>query len=489
MRRWRVLLTVLTVLCTALGLIALTDGPTPVAPAGGGPSGSAAATTGRNSDDTALPPHAVPFGLFLGSDESDAEEAKVSQWLGGAPIQVGHTYLPGNNWDDIEGSPTLLGGWAVWKAEQPQRMLVIGTPMLADNEDGVPDDQVRDLLEQGAEGRYDAHFTTLAERLVALGLPDAVLTLGWEMNGTTYTSRCGPDPTAWKAYWRRIVTAMRAVPGQHLRFEFAPTRGTDAHPWPDCYPGDDVTDVIGMDSYDMAADDPDVTADFDTYIHEPYGLLAQVRFAKQHRKPVSYPEWGMYNRGDDPVYVQRMLEWISTHDTLYQTVTDYCPHGVWRCPSNPQASRVFRRMLSAVPTTSASASASAAVSAPASAPASVPSPTLATAPAPAPTPTPVATGPGAATGPAAPTPPGRTDAPPVAPEHPAAAPTAAAPVPVAAPSRTAPVSRPTPAGLPAPVAVPVPVAVPSRTAAVPTGHIAPAAALPGTRRRPPPSAR
>ena len=354
MRRWRVLLTVLTVLCTAFGLIALTRGTAPVDPSGSGPggSGSASASAGpapvtAADDDTALPPHAVPFGLFLGSDESDAEEAKVSQWLGGAPIQVGHTYLPGNSWDDIEGSPTLLGAWAVWKAEQPQRLLVIGTPMLPDNEGGVPDDQVQQLLREGADGQNDAHFTTLAQRLVALGLPDAVLTLGWEMNGTTYTSRCGPDPAAWKAYWRRIVTAMRAVRGQHLRFEFAPTRGTDAHPWPDCYPGDDVTDVIGMDSYDMAADDPDVTADFDSYIHEPNGLLAQVRFAKQHRKPVSYPEWGMYNRGDDPVYVQRMLEWMGTHDTLYQTVTDYCPHGVWQCPSNPRSSRVFRRMLGA----------------------------------------------------------------------------------------------------------------------------------------------
>ena len=341
MRRWRVLLTLLTVLCTACGLVALTSGTAPT---------TAPGAAGTSGDNTALPLHTVPFGLFLGSDESDSAETKVSQWLGGAPIRVGHTYLPGNYWDDIEGSPALLGAWAVWKAEVPKRLLVIGTPMLPDNEGGVDDEHVRQLLQLGAAGDDDAHFTTLARRLVALGLSDAVLTLGWEMNGTTYTSRCGPDPDAWKAYWRRIVTAMRAVPGQHLRFEFAPTRGADAHPWPDCYPGDDVTDVIGMDSYDMAADDPDVTGDFDSYIHEPYGLLAQVRFAEQHRKPVSYPEWGMYNRGDDPVYVQRMLEWIGTHDTLYQTVTDYCPHGVWRCPSNPQASRVFRRMLGASPT-------------------------------------------------------------------------------------------------------------------------------------------
>jgi hypothetical protein len=84
-------------------------------------------------------------------------------------------------------------------------------------------------------------------------------------------------------------------------------------------------------------------------VHEPYGLQAQVGFAAAHHKPVSYPEWGMYDRGDDPDYVRGMLHWASTHDTLYQTITDYCPHGVWRCTANPRSGRVFREALSARP--------------------------------------------------------------------------------------------------------------------------------------------
>ncbi|MHA6763530.1 glycoside hydrolase family 26 protein [Streptacidiphilus sp. PAMC 29251] len=300
----------------------------------------------RAVDRTAVPAHAVPFGAFLGSTESDAALEQLSAWLGGARVQVGHTYLPGNNWSDIEGSPALLRPWAVWRDAAADRLLVIGVPMLPDNEGHVPDEEVRELLGQGAAGRYDAHFTALARQLVALGAPDAVLTLAWEMNGSTYTGRCGPDPVAWKQYWRHIVHAMRAVPGQRFRFEFAPTRGADAHPWPDCYPGDDVTDVIGMDSYDLARSDPGRRAPFADYVREPYGLLAQVRFAAAHHKPVSYPEWGMYGTGDDPAYVRQMLAWVSTHDTLYQTITDYCPHGVWRCDSNPEASKVYRAALS-----------------------------------------------------------------------------------------------------------------------------------------------
>lgn len=309
---------------------------------GGGWSGIA---DGR-ADPTALPAHHVPFGVFLGADESDRAMAQLSTWLGGARIQVGHTYLPGRTWADIEGAPGLIAPWAFWRIGAADRLLVIGVPMLPRNEAKLSDAKVRPLLRQGAAGRNDRHFTTLARRLVALGAGDAVLTLGWEMNGTTYTSRCGPDPTAWKAYWRHIVGAMRSVPGQRFRFEFAPTRGVDAHPWPDCYPGDGVTDVIGMDSYDMANSNTHRTAPFSSYVSEPYGLLAQVRFAAAHRKPVSYPEWGMYDRGDDPAYVRQMLAWVGTHDTLYQTITDYCPHGVFRCTRNPRASRAFRAALS-----------------------------------------------------------------------------------------------------------------------------------------------
>ncbi|MGW3061719.1 hypothetical protein ACWC98_38270, partial [Streptomyces goshikiensis] len=31
-------------------------------------------------------------------------------------------------------------------------------------------------------------------------------------------------------------------------FDFAPNRGKDAIGWTECYPGDDVVDIVGMDS-------------------------------------------------------------------------------------------------------------------------------------------------------------------------------------------------------------------------------------------------
>ncbi|MFD9632207.1 glycoside hydrolase family 26 protein [Streptomyces violascens] len=284
---------------------------------------------------------APPFGAFLDSDVRGVYEIRgLERWLNGAEIRVGHTYLPGNNWTDIEGQVDFLDDWAVWRRARADRMLVLNVPMQEHGESHVADQRVRQLLQAGAAGQFDRHFKVLAEKLVTLKVPDTVIVLGWEMNGSTYTHRCGPNPGAWKAYWRRVVAAMRSVKGQKFRFDFAPSRGHDAVPWTACYPGDEVVDVIGMDTYDQPTGQT-----FDSQVNEPLGLQQQIDFAETHHKSISYPEWGLFQNGDNPEYMRRMLEWIHLHPPLYNTITDYCPHGVWRCGKNPKASQVYRSTL------------------------------------------------------------------------------------------------------------------------------------------------
>ncbi|MGW8062713.1 glycoside hydrolase family 26 protein [Streptomyces ziwulingensis] len=288
------------------------------------------------------PPGGEPaFGAYLHyGPRGVSRMAELSRWLGGAELRVGHTYLPGDRWSNIVGAPGFLDAWADWRNRETDRLFVLNVPMLERNEEGVADHEVRELLRAGAAGRFDHHFRALAERLVELEVPDTVLVLGWEMNGITYTHRCGPDPRAWKAYWNRIVTTMRAVPGQRFRFDFTPSRGRDAVPWTECYPGDDTVDIIGMDSYDQPRG-----MTFDEQVTEPYGLQAHVDFARAHGKPVSYPEWGLFRNGDNAEYMRRMLAWMDEHRPLYNTLTDYCPHGVWQCGSNPRSARVYRSAL------------------------------------------------------------------------------------------------------------------------------------------------
>ncbi|MFI1506832.1 glycoside hydrolase family 26 protein [Streptomyces sp. NPDC020597] len=307
---------------------------------GASPGASPAQTPAPSASPTKAA--APAFGAYLDyGARGVARIAELSAWLGGSDLRVGHTYLPGDRWHNIEGPAGFLDVWADWRLEKDDRMLVLNVPMMERNEEGVSDAEVRRLLRQGADGEFDHHFTALAERLVALKVPDTVIVLGWEMNGITYTHRCGPDPEAWKKYWNRIVTAMRAVPGQQFRFDFTPTRGKDAVAWTACYPGDDTVDIIGMDSYDQPSG-----LSFDEQVSEPYGLQAHVDFARSHGKPISYPEWGLFRNGDNTEYMRRMIAWMDEHRPLYNTLTDYCPHGVWQCGQNPRSSEVYRSLLS-----------------------------------------------------------------------------------------------------------------------------------------------
>ncbi|MGW7543816.1 glycoside hydrolase family 26 protein [Streptomyces sp. NPDC054770] len=369
------------------GTVRVTD-PTPAATPTTSvpPSAAPLPVPASPTPSAAEPAKATPpaFGAFLDSGPLGvARMVQLSSWLGGTELKVAHTYLPGNRWSDIEGAPGFLDVWAHWRREKADRTLVLNVPMQERNEDGIGDGEVRSLLWQGAAGQFDHHFRALAERLVRLDVPDTVIVLGWEMNGITYTHRCGPDPEAWKTYWNRIVTTMRAVPGQKFRFDFTPSRGRDAVPWTECYPGDATVDIIGMDSYDQPAG-----LSFDQEVREPYGLQQHVDFAKAHGKPISFPEWGLFRNGDNAEYMRRMLAWMDEHKPLYNTLTDYCPHGVWQCSANPLSSRVYRAALFGRTDAPTSAPASTPTPATTPAPTSTPSPDVSV---PAPSPKPTAT--------------------------------------------------------------------------------------------------
>lgn len=298
------------------------------------------------------------FGAFLGADESGIERMpEFEQFLGGQDLRVGHTYLPGDSWQDVTGAPQLLQPWSRWKAEHPNDLFVLNVPMATPNErpeqearqgqQALTDDQVSTLLAAGANGDFDWVYRQLGERLVQLRLADAVIIPGWEMNGTTYSHRCGPNPDAWKQFFRHVVGTMRSVPGQRFLFDFNPTRGRDAIPWPQCYPGDDVVDIIGMDAYDRPQG-----LSFQDQVNEPYGLRDHAKFARERGKPISFPEWGLFENGDDPDYIRGMADWMRSNDTVYSTYTNYCPHAVLPVGpessgcDNPQSAEALRELFS-----------------------------------------------------------------------------------------------------------------------------------------------
>jgi len=80
-------------------------------------------------------------------------------------------------------------------------------------------------LATGATGAYNSYFAILAENLVAAGMGDSMLRLGWEFNQSKFTWYAAGQATSFVDYWRQIVTTMRAVPGAHFTFVWNPSRG------------------------------------------------------------------------------------------------------------------------------------------------------------------------------------------------------------------------------------------------------------------------
>lgn len=90
------------------------------------------------------------------------------------------------------------------------------------------------------------------------------------------------------------------------------------------YPGSDVVDVIGVDSYNQYPWVND-EASFDEKINatrggNPLGIEAWRQFAEARGKPLAIPEWGSSNDpsgdsggGDAPNYIELFHDWVAAH--------------------------------------------------------------------------------------------------------------------------------------------------------------------------------
>lgn len=195
-------------------------------------------------------------------------------------------------------------------------------------------------LADGAAGKFDDLFRNYASTLVRHGYGDSIIRLGWEFNATWFAWAAGRDPEAWVAYWRRIVTVMRAVPGAAFRFDWNAASAWTRLEAQTVYPGDDYVDIIGLDVYNGGFPPQAVTPEqrWQERLKRRHGLLWHREFARAHGKPMSYPEWGTGSRpdgsggGDDPYFIRQMAAWIAANDVAY--------HGYWDFPASDYNARL-----------------------------------------------------------------------------------------------------------------------------------------------------
>ena len=269
-------------------------------------------------------PAAAAGAERLGAHNGPGDVAAMNRfgsWLGRTPAYAVDYVDYRGGWDAIANPIWVLDSWAPWVGAVSGRRLVLGVAMLPES--------ARGQLAAGAAGAFDGHFATLARNMVNRGLGGSVVRLGWEANGNWFPWSAAPDPASWRTFFRRIVQTMRSVSGARFSFDWNPASsaaGTNLT-FDAFYPGDDVVDVVGLDAYDLKwmdnSSSPEVRWDFT--LNQFNGLRAHRSFASAHGKPVSFPEWGLYARGqanggggDNPYYVDRMADWFQSSNTAYQ---------------------------------------------------------------------------------------------------------------------------------------------------------------------------
>lgn len=259
------------------------------------------------------------------------------RWLGREPDHM-LEFIP---WDALTDGTA----WAVkcWR-DAGKRSVVYSIPML-------PPDRSATLA-QGADGKFDKLFERYARILVDYGYGDSIIRLGWEFNGHWYPWESN-DAKSWIAYWRRIVTLMRATPGAHFKFDWNPAGGWTKHRADEAYPGDEFVDIIGLDYYNSAfKPGSSPQQHWQLRLYGPHGLKWHRDFARAHGKPMSFPEWGTGKRNDgsggedDPYFVEQMAKWIASNNVLYHIYWDY-PDKVYSATlsdgQRPRSGAVFRR--------------------------------------------------------------------------------------------------------------------------------------------------
>jgi len=244
-------------------------------------------------------------------------------------------FLDGTSWQTIVKSPA--NEVPIWS--RTRYRMTWGIPILPNQ--GA-------TLHVGATGAYDGYFESVARYLVAHGQGRSVIRLGWEFNGDWFRWSASGCPSCFISYWRHIVTTMRAVPGGRFLFEWNPAAGRNSLAPPAAYPGNRYVDIIGLDVYDNVPHVVQPAARWRDLVREPFGLRWVQSFARSHRKPVSFPEWGLgyppAGGGDNAYFVSHMARFVLSQHHADNAI--YWDYGTSTLSSSPRSLaalvRVFR---------------------------------------------------------------------------------------------------------------------------------------------------
>jgi hypothetical protein len=301
----------------------------------------------------------LTLGVYLGNGQTGVSRMpEFTKWLGREPNRV-LDFLAYDSWASFESDARwTCESWGGFGKRPIVSSMTYSIPLTVQ---GTP-------LSEVAAGKHDRTYLAVARDMIDNGWAHAVVRLGWEFNGSWMPWSASKDPAAYVAAYRRVVMLMRSVPGARFTFDWCSACGRNAISPDSVYPGDDVVDIIGMDVYTRYYNSFDaipslrwrglrVTA---------FGLDWLVRYAAEHHKMISIPEWGTgewlisdggTGGGDDPLFVANMADFIRENHAAYSDYWDYRASDYDASVSNgehPKSGAVLRSLFGLPPPVQAS---------------------------------------------------------------------------------------------------------------------------------------
>jgi hypothetical protein len=276
-------------------------------------------------------------GAFVnwGPDGRERTLQNWERWLKQAPSTVlGVDFYAQATWEDFSGLSWVP---ATWKKLNPARNVVWSVPLTVK---GTP-------LSDVADGKHDAEFEAAA-KAISEAQPKAIIRLGWEMNiGDSAWFIKGQEDNYIRAF-RRVVGIFRRY-SKDFKYDWCPGWGPQDSAADLAYPGDDVVDYIGLDVYDFKHEGSAQERWNTFYLKAPFGLEWQRDFAGLHSKPMSYPEWGVGNFGDNPFFIQQMHDWFVKNEADIAYAAYFNVDGLWPTQIDtgrfPKSQKLFRMLF------------------------------------------------------------------------------------------------------------------------------------------------
>ncbi|WP_277979875.1 hypothetical protein [Sphingomonas phyllosphaerae] len=268
-----------------------------------------AACRGQAVEVTGLRQDGIPtrqLGAITGNDP--AAMRQWAQWLG-RPQDHDLLYFNQDSWEQLDQSIDYIAGVGREVLAQGRRVqwsVPVGGP---GGYDSVTAGQ-RDDLYRRVAGAILAAYPKGNGRIY--------VRLPWEFNLPSQSLAARDAGGRWAARlyvaaWRRIAGVFRQV-SHRFYFDWCPNIGEGGINPEQCYPGDDVVDVVSLDLYYQGRYDDQNMRDggrsiFGYRLSQPFGLAWLSSFGARHGKLIGLSEWGV---DDDRavVFAQLLAAWI-----------------------------------------------------------------------------------------------------------------------------------------------------------------------------------